>query len=88
MINQIITNAGKPAPKWYRKAKRAIALLSGPTVLAVAQTFNLNDSTMAKIGTLIAFLPTALEILNVVLVDDNQVYANSEDVNDSGAASA
>lgn len=80
MIDQIVSNASKPAPKWYRKAKRVIALLSGPTVLATFQIFHMSDAAMAQVGTFIAFLPTALELFNVVLADDNEVYAASEDL--------
>ena len=43
-----LTNVNKPAPKWYRKAKRVIGLLSGPTVIAFFQIFNLNDKQMAN----------------------------------------
>ena len=71
-------NINKPAPKWYRKAKRVIGLLSGPTVMAVFQIFHLTDKQMANVGTIIAFLPTVLEVFNAVLANGEE-YKPVED---------
>ena len=73
-----ITNVNRPAPKWYRKMKRVIALCSGPTVMAVFQVFNLSDKQMANVGIIIAFLPTLLEIFSAVLANGEQ-YAPIQD---------
>lgn len=73
-----LTNVNKPAPKWYRKAKRVIGLLSGPTVIAFFQIFNLNDKQMANVGIIIAFLPTVLEVFSAVLANGEQ-YAPIQD---------
>ena len=70
--NLSLTNVNKPAPKWYRKAKRIIGLLSGPTVMAVFQVFNLTDKQMANVGIIIAFLPTLLEIFSALLANGEQ----------------
>lgn len=70
--NISLTNVNKPAPKWYRKIKRVIGLLSGPTVMALFQVFNLNDKQMANVGIIIAFLPTLLEIFSAVLANGEQ----------------
>lgn len=67
-----LTNVNYPAPKWYRKSKRVIGLLSGPTVLAVFQVFNLTDKQMANVATIIAFLPTVLEIFSAILANGEQ----------------
>ena len=67
--NISLTNVNKPAPKWYRKSKRVIGLLSGPTVMAVFQVFNLTDKQMANVGIIIAFLPTLLEIFSALLAN-------------------
>lgn len=73
-----IANIDKPAPRWYRKAKRVIALLSGPTVIAFFQVFNLTDKQMANVGIIIAFLPTVLEVFSAVLANGEQ-YAPIHD---------
>lgn len=70
--NISLTNVNKPAPKWYRKTKRVIGLLSGPTVMALFQVFNLTDKQMANVGIIIAFLPTLLEIFSAVLANGEQ----------------
>lgn len=67
--NLSLTNVNKPAPKWYRKSKRVIGLLSGPTVMAVFQVFELTDKQMANVGIIIAFLPTLLEIFSALLAN-------------------
>jgi uncharacterized membrane protein len=67
--NLSLTNVNKPAPKWYRKAKRVIGLLSGPTVMAVFQVFELTDKQMANVGIIIAFLPTLLEVFSALLAN-------------------
>jgi hypothetical protein len=73
-----LTNVNSPAPKWYRKSKRIIGLLSGPTVLAVFQIFKLNDHQMASVATVIAFLPTLLEVFSAVLANGEQYAAIDE----------
>jgi hypothetical protein len=73
-----LTNVNSPAPKWYRKSKRIIGLLSGPTVLAVFQIFKLTDHQMASVATVIAFLPTLLEVLSAVLANGEQYATISE----------
>jgi hypothetical protein len=73
-----LTNVNSPAPKWYRKSKRIIGLLSGPTVLAVFQIFKLNDHQMASVATVIAFLPTLLEVFSAVLANGEQYATNDE----------
>jgi hypothetical protein len=67
--NISLTNVNKPAPKWYRKSKRVIGLLSGPTVMAVFQIFHLSDKQMANVATIIAFLPTLLEVFSAILAN-------------------
>lgn len=67
-----ITNVNYPAPKWYRKTKRVIGLLSGPTVMAFFQVFNLTDKQMANVGIIIAFLPTVLEVFSAILANGEQ----------------
>ncbi|MFN8769825.1 MAG: hypothetical protein ACK5WP_03040 [Neisseriaceae bacterium] len=67
--NLSLTNVNKPAPKWYRKSKRVIGLLSGPTVMAVFQVFELTDKQMANVGIIIAFLPTLLEVFSALLAN-------------------
>ena len=76
--NISIENINKPAPKWYRKSKRVIGLLSGPTVMAVFQVFNLTDKQMANVGVIIAFLPTVLEVFSAILANGEQ-YAPTEE---------
>ena len=76
--NLSIDNINKPAPKWYRKSKRVIGLLSGPTVMAVFQVFNLTDKQMANVGVIIAFLPTVLEVFSAILANGEQ-YAPTEE---------
>lgn len=73
-----LTNVNSPAPKWYRKSKRVIGLLSGPTVLAVFQIFKLNDHQMASVATVIAFLPTLLEVFSALLANGEQYATNDE----------
>jgi len=73
-----LTNVNSPAPKWYRKSKRIIGLLSGPTVLAVFQIFKLTDHQMASVATVIAFLPTLLEVFSAVLANGEQYAAIDE----------
>lgn len=73
-----LTNVNYPAPKWYRKSKRVIGLLSGPTVLAVFQIFKLNDHQMASVATVIAFLPTLLEVFSAVLANGEHYATNDE----------
>jgi len=73
-----LTNVNYPAPKWYRKSKRVIGLLSGPTVLAVFQIFSLSDKQMANVATIIAFLPTVLEVFSAVLANGEQYATNDE----------
>ena len=73
-----LTNVNSPAPKWYRKSKRVIGLLSGPTVLAVFQIFKLTDQQMASVATVIAFLPTLLEVFSAVLANGEQYAAIDE----------
>ena len=73
-----LTNVNSPAPKWYRKSKRVIGLLSGPTVLAVFQIFKLNDHQMASVATVIAFLPTLLEVFSAILANGEQYAAIDE----------
>jgi hypothetical protein len=70
--NLSLTNVNKPAPKWYRKSKRVIGLLSGPTVMAVFQIFELTDKQMANVGIIIAFLPTLLEVFSALLANGEQ----------------
>ncbi len=70
--NLSLTNVNKPAPKWYRKSKRIIGLLSGPTVMAVFQVFELTDKQMANVGIIIAFLPTLLEVFSALLANSEQ----------------
>lgn len=76
--NISLTNVNKPAPKWYRKSKRIIGLLSGPTVMAVFQVFNLTDKQMANVGIIIAFLPTLLEVFSALLANGEH-YATIPD---------
>ena len=73
-----LTNVNHRSPKWYRKSKRVIGLLSGPTVLAVFQIFKLNDHQMASVATVIAFLPTLLEVFSAVLANGEQ-YAPTDE---------
>jgi hypothetical protein len=73
-----LTNVNSPAPKWYRKSKRVIGLLSGPTVLAVFQIFKLTDHQMASVATVIAFLPTLLEVFSAILANGEQ-YATIDE---------
>jgi hypothetical protein len=73
-----LTNVNSPAPKWYRKSKRIIGLLSGPTVLAVFQIFKLTDHQMASVATVIAFLPTLLEVFSAILANGEQ-YADIDE---------
>jgi uncharacterized membrane protein len=65
-----LTNVNHRSPKWYRKSKRIIGLLSGPTVMAVFQVFNLTDKQMANVGIIIAFLPTLLEVFSALLANE------------------
>jgi uncharacterized membrane protein len=65
-----LTNVNHRSPKWYRKYKRIIGLLSGPTVMAVFQVFNLTDKQMANVGIIIAFLPTLLEVFSALLANE------------------
>ena len=65
-----LTNVNHRSPKWYRKSKRIIGLLSGPTVIAVFQIFKLNDHQMASVATVIAFLPTLLEVFSALLANE------------------
>ncbi len=81
--NISLTNVNKPAPRWYRKAKRVIGLLSGPTVMAVFQVFNLTDKQMANVGIIIAFLPTLLEVFSALLANGEQ-YAIVPDEQKAG----
>ena len=74
--NISLTNVNKPAPKWYRKSKRIIGLLSGPTVMAVFQVFNLTDKQMANVGIIIAFLPTLLEVFSAILANEEYAIPN------------
>lgn len=74
-----LTNVSRPAPKWYRKSKRVIGLLSGPTVMAVFQVFNLTDKQMANVGVIIAFLPTVLEIFSAILANGEQYAPINEE---------
>lgn len=74
------SNIDKPAPRWYRKAKRVIGLLSGPTVMAVFQIFSLTDKQMANVATIIAFLPTVLEVFNAVLANGEE-YKKADNAN-------
>lgn len=67
-----ISNASKPAPRWYRKAKRIIGLLSGPTFFAFVQIFNPTDKQLAGLGQVIAFLPTVLEVFNIILTNGEE----------------
>jgi hypothetical protein len=53
-------------------------LLSGPTVLAVFQIFKLTDHQMASVATVIAFLPTLLEVFSAVLANGEHYAANDE----------
>lgn len=76
--NISLTNVNKPAPRWYRKSKRIIGLLSGPTVMAVFQVFNLTDKQMANVGIIIAFLPTLLEVFSALLANGEH-YATIPD---------
>ena len=62
-----LTNVNHRSPKWYRKSKRIIGLLSGPTVMAIFQIFHLTDKQMANVATIIAFLPTLLEVFSALL---------------------
>lgn len=71
-----LTNVNHRSPKWYRKSKRIIGLLSGPTVMAVFQVFNLTDKQMANVGIIIAFLPTLLEVFSALLA--NEEYDTNE----------
>lgn len=71
-VTASLGNINKPAPRWYRKAKRVIGLLSGPTVMAVFQIFHLSDKQMASVATIIAFLPTALEVFNAILANGEE----------------
>ena len=73
-----LTNVNHPAPKWYRKSKRVIGLLSGPTVLAVFQIFKLTDHQMASVATVIAFLPTVLEVFSAILSNEENDAAINE----------
>lgn len=70
----LLANVDLPAPRWYRKCKRVIGLLSGPTFFAFVSIFNPSDHTMAVIGQVIAFIPTVLEIFNAALTN-GQEYA-------------
>lgn len=74
-----LTNVNKPAPKWYRKTKRIVGLLSAPTVIAVFEVFDLTDKQMAKIGVLISFLPTLLEIFSALLANGEHYQIVPED---------
>jgi Tfp pilus assembly protein PilN len=65
-----LTNVNHRSPKWYRKSKRIIGLLSGPTVMAVFQIFHLTDKQMANVATIIAFLPTLLEVFSALLANE------------------
>ena len=67
-----INNASKPAPKWYRKTRRVLALLSGPSFFAVFVIFDLSEKAIADIGVFISWLPTLLEILNVLLANGEE----------------
>ena len=71
-----LTNVNHRSPKWYRKSKRIIGLLSGPTVMAVFQIFHLTDKQMANVATIIAFLPTLLEVFSALLA--NEEYDTNE----------
>jgi hypothetical protein len=53
-------------------------LLSGPTVLAVFQIFKLTDHQMASVATVIAFLPTLLEVFSAILANGEQYAAIDE----------
>ena len=81
--NISLTNVNKPAPRWYRKSKRIIGLLSGPTVMAVFQVFNLTDKQMANVGIIIAFLPTLLEVFSALLANGEH-YAIVPDEQQAG----
>ena len=71
-----LTSVSHYAPKWYRKSKRVIGLLSGPTVMAVFQVFNLTDKQMANVGIIIAFLPTLLEVFSAILAQEEYAISN------------
>lgn len=70
----LLLNVDQPSPRWYRRAKRVIGLLSGPTFFAFVSIFNPTDHTMAVIGQVTAFIPTVLEIFNAALTN-GQEYA-------------
>lgn len=72
--NNLLTNVDLPSPRWYRRAKRIIGLLSGPTFLAFVGIFNPSDHQLAIIGQIISFIPTVLEIFNAALTN-GQEYA-------------
>lgn len=71
-----ILSVNQPSPVWYRRAKRVIGLLSGPTVLAFVQIFNPTEHVIAVIGQIIAFLPTVLELISSALTN-GQEYAQT-----------
>jgi hypothetical protein len=47
-------------------------------VLAVFQIFKLNDHQMASVATVIAFLPTLLEVFSALLANGEQYAATDE----------
>jgi hypothetical protein len=47
-------------------------------VLAVFQIFKLTDHQMASVATVIAFLPTLLEVFSAVLANGEQYATNDE----------
>ena len=56
-------NIDQPAPRWYRRGKRIIGLLSGPTFFAFVSILNPSDHQLAVIGQVIAFIPVLILIL-------------------------
>lgn len=75
MVNQLIENAKKPAPRWFRKLKRAVTMLSDTAVVMLLATGHSENSLVilwCRVG-----ISGLLNTLEVVLANGEE-YAKTD----------
>ena len=73
-----VNNANKPAPKWFRKSKKALSILSDTTVVILLAMGHSESSLLMLI--LRIGLSGALEALETMLAN-GEVYVNTGSLN-------
>lgn len=76
-----VSNAGKPAPKWFRKLKKGCCMILIPAAITMLQSFGLDDKTSTKVQVFLAVgIVAVFEFVETMLSNGEEYTTREEEV--------